>query len=147
MPLFLNLRTEREERRTKNESIFIRTLDTSFCIIHICDGLFEWLYQRKERKMKRLTWTESEEKVMLAGENFIYCDTDSVKYIGDRDWAEREVCVMLRGKSDREKIREIQALAREIIRLNGGRDIRFVPEQSEGLTDGKENRTSNTGRH
>lgn len=36
---------------------------------------------------------------------------------------------MLRGESDREKIREIQALAREIIRLNGGRDIRFVPEQ------------------
>ena len=53
---------------------------------------------------------------------------------------------MLRGESDREKIREIQALAREIIRLNGGRDIRFVPEQSE-VTDGKENRTSNTGRH
>ena len=71
---------------------------------------------------------------------------------------------MLRGESDREKIREIQALAREIIRLNGGRDIRFVPEptyiycdtdsvkyicdaHAEGVTDGKENRTSNTGRH
>lgn len=75
---------------------------------------------------------------------------------------------MLRGESDREKIREIQALAREIIRLNGGRDIRFVPEQviycdtdsvkyvddtgtvrstTWGITDGKENRTSNTGRH
>lgn len=90
---------------------------------------------------------------------------------------------MLRGESDREKIREIQALAREIIRLNGGRDIRFVPmpehteviycdtdgvtyidnngtvrsttweclnrstTSEEGLTDGKENRTSNTGRH
>lgn len=71
---------------------------------------------------------------------------------------------MLRGESDREKIRDIQALAREIIRLNGGRDIRFVPERdfiycdtdslkyigdvhTEGLTDGKENRTSNTGRH
>lgn len=54
---------------------------------------------------------------------------------------------MLRGESDREKIREVQALAREIIRLNGGRDIRFVPEQSEELTDGKENRTSKTGRH
>lgn len=56
---------------------------------------------------------------------------------------------MLRGESDREKIREIQALAREIIRLNGGRDIRFVPDltHTEGLTYGKENRTSNTGRH
>lgn len=54
---------------------------------------------------------------------------------------------MLRGESDREKIREIQALAREIIRLNGGRDIRFVPEQSEELTDGKENRTFKPGRH
>lgn len=71
---------------------------------------------------------------------------------------------MLRGESDREKIRDIQALAREIIRLNGGRDIRFVPERTfiycdtdslkyirdvhtEGVTDGKENRTSNTGRY
>lgn len=47
---------------------------------------------------------------------------------------------MLRGESDLEKIREIQALAREIIRLNGGRDIRFVPvlEHTEGITDGKD---------
>lgn len=54
---------------------------------------------------------------------------------------------MLRGESDREKIREVQALAREIIRLNGGQDIRFVPEESEELTDGKENRTSKTRRY
>lgn len=26
--------------------------------------------------------------LMLAGENFVYCDTDSVKYIGDIDWSD-----------------------------------------------------------
>ena len=31
---------------------------------------------------------ELEQGIKLAGENFIYCDTDSVKYIGDVDWTE-----------------------------------------------------------
>lgn len=29
-----------------------------------------------------------QEGIKLAGENFVYCDTDSVKYIGDIDWTE-----------------------------------------------------------
>ena len=29
-----------------------------------------------------------QEGIKLAGENFVYCDTDSVKYIGDIDWSE-----------------------------------------------------------
>ena len=29
-----------------------------------------------------------QEGIKLAGENFVYCDTDSVKYIGDVDWTE-----------------------------------------------------------
>jgi len=28
-----------------------------------------------------------EEGIRLAGENFVYCDTDSVKYVGDIDWS------------------------------------------------------------
>jgi hypothetical protein len=27
-----------------------------------------------------------EEGIQLAGEGFVYCDTDSVKYIGEIDW-------------------------------------------------------------
>lgn len=33
-----------KERKTKDERIFIRTLDTPFCIVCVCGGLFGWLF-------------------------------------------------------------------------------------------------------
>lgn len=33
----------------KNERIFSRALAVSFRIIYVCDGLFKWLFEWKER--------------------------------------------------------------------------------------------------
>ena len=77
--------------RVKNERVFNRALVIGFRIIYVCNGLFKWLFEWKERK--RMSIDDVIYCLKARSDNFPQTCEDCQYYSSDSS-CENEVCNM-----------------------------------------------------